>query len=958
MTKRIPVSQLQNLWHDAQTVDKNDLNTEQNYNNQTNAAIVNNFFGSGVLVSSAEQNVLFDSNQLDSVQAALEAAITFDGTGINVAVQPTDVNLGNQIEVELTDSDVFGRLSIKVLIIGLDFNGALQYDRLTFRRNEKQVTPGHYKKILTLIFNDFKGNNNCSRNNGGRIVVREASSFELSRDPIMVAQDFEPNIFFRDFKPVDGYTNLYSMVQNAIGSEYNADDLNINITGRGIRSILPNDVTTQIGQKFKATTNNIQKVTFLMGAVRNDAAPIDNRFDWAGNLIVSVFPLQTTVSCPTDIIPELAIDFDPAQTPLVEVSFSQAELRDLGYVLTDVAQPIDFIFNSTKIAAAGGINIDNYYAVTFRRSGASTNGTIFAETGNNEIDNSRSTIFSGVWVDTNEEDLWFQIWTDAAKVADGQGFDSGNGILYDKTVIDQKTGAQIDNQKRYFSFSTTGQGTENTGVIQAIETDSVTIQDERTGNNTFSRKQFTPSFNFVSNTDLASLKNISEPLIIGCVSDNNPKTNPTLNKTQTKPGLVKGDTFCIINPDPDLLSLQLIGSKLIPNSSKAYDYRIFKVNYCVDGYGDVNGDGIIDATDVARASELIGESLTSTTTQAKIVSGEISTLELLRAGVNGTGTITSTDVNLIQNYVNRSINSFPAGTSFTHLCLTVQQSIGRSDGYFDCINGYVRLDGYAGNNKVPISSLTPQDLIYDGYLSEVLIDGVDSAFNTVPFTSINYQIKFQPYWQDYLLILNSNARLVPTTFTYQNAIVPNDCSPDLINCKELVGNIPSVDVGRNDLFVPDNLIVGKGELLRPDGSNYKIDLEIATIVLSLPTTAITEKSINIFNVFIANAGDGKTTAGYNCLKYSDCSFVEPVDLAEGKVKINVSLQSMASSGDIVAIYVDPITGLMTLSSTVGTHSSIYANLRTKIIITVYLKKAGWINNSLEVTNLEVTGLFS
>lgn len=958
MTKRIPVSQLQNLWHDAQTVDKNDLETEQNYNNQTNAAIVNNFFGSGVLVSSAQQNVLFDSDNLDVVQAAQEASHSFDGTGIDIAIQPSDNNLGNQLEIELTNSDVFGRLNTKVLIIGLSFNGSLIYDRLTFNRNEKQVTSNHYKKILSLIFNDFKGNNNCSRNNGGRIIIREASSFQLSRDPIMVSQDVEPNIFFRDFKPVDGYTNLFTMLQNAIGSEYNADDLNINITGRAVRSIAPNDVSTQIGQKFKATTNNIQKITFLMGAYRNDSAPVANRFDWTGDLIVSIYPLQTTVSCPTDIVPELAIDFDPSQTPLVEVSFSQAELKDLGYVLTDIAQPIDFIFNSTKIAIVGGINIGNYYAVTFRRSGAATSGTVFAESGNDRIKNSRLTIFNNVWVDTNEEDLWFQIWTDAAKVADGQGFDSGNGILYEKTATDIDTGAEIDNQKRYFSFSSTGQGTENTGVIQAIESDSVTIQDERTGNNTFSRKQFVPSFSFVSNADLTLLKDISEPLIVGCVSDNNPKTNPNVTKTQNKPGLVKGDNFCVINPDPDLLSLQLIGSKLIPNNNKSYDYRIFDVNYCVDGYGDVNGDGIIDAADVARASELIGESLSSTTTQAKIVSGQISTLELLRADVNGSGTISSADVNLIQNYVNRSINSFPVGSSFTHLCLTVQQSIGRSDGYFDCTNGFIRVDGYGGNNKIPYSSFQPEELVYDGYLTQVSIDGSDSAFNTVPFVNINYQIKFQPYWKDSLLILNSNSRLIPTTFTYENAIVPNDCSIDLVNCTNLVGHIPSVDVGRNDYFIPDNLILGKGELLRPDGSNYKIDFEIGTVILELPATTIAQKSINIFNVFVADTGNGKTSAGYNCLKYSDCSTVQSEDLENGKIRFAASVESYANTTDIVAIYVNQETGLMTLSSTVATSSSIYANLRTKIIINVYLKKGGWVNNSLTIPNVEVSGLFS
>ena len=128
MTKRLPTSIIQNLWHDAQTVDKNDMDVEQSYNNQTNAAIVNNFFGSGVLVNSPNQIILFDSNNLDVISASLLAANKFDGTGINVTAQPSDNNLGNQIEIELSDSDVFGRLSTKVLIIGLSFNDELIYE--------------------------------------------------------------------------------------------------------------------------------------------------------------------------------------------------------------------------------------------------------------------------------------------------------------------------------------------------------------------------------------------------------------------------------------------------------------------------------------------------------------------------------------------------------------------------------------------------------------------------------------------------------------------------------------------------------------------------------------------------------------------------------------------------------------------------------------------------------------
>src|SRR5271157_1053643 len=144
MTTRIPISTVQNNFIDAQQVTVEDLDVEQNFNNQQNAAIVNNFFGSGILLETPLPNVLFDTDILNSTQAALVAANNFDGTGITPTTQPSDSVQGNQIAVELTDSLVFGRFSTKVLIIGTDFNGNIQYDRFNFSKDDIQITAAHY----------------------------------------------------------------------------------------------------------------------------------------------------------------------------------------------------------------------------------------------------------------------------------------------------------------------------------------------------------------------------------------------------------------------------------------------------------------------------------------------------------------------------------------------------------------------------------------------------------------------------------------------------------------------------------------------------------------------------------------------------------------------------------------------------------------------------------------------
>lgn len=975
MTFRKDVSIIENKWHDAQRVDQSDMIVEQNRNNDSDAAIVQNHFGSGVLVSSPLQNVLFDSDLLNAQQAALLAAGNFDGTGLSTQNQPSDINLGNQLEVELTDSDAFGRLSIKVAIIGLAFDNSLQVDRFYFNRNEKQVTSRHYKKILTIFTNDFKGNNNCSRHLGGRLVIRETTSFQLSRDPIMISQDVEPDIFWRDFKVADVTISLAQTIQNGMGSEFSVDGLNINTTGLNSRQLVPNDVTTQLGQKFKAFTNNIQKITLLLAIQKDLSATVDNEFNWTGDLVISVYPLQTTVINPSDLVPSLAIDFDPTNVPLAQISYNQSTLEDYGYVLNDVPQPIDFVFSSTVIGSVtngGNINVGAYYAVTVKRSGSATTGTLLIAEGSDRTDDSWLTIFSGVWVDVTSEDLWFQVWTDAAKIADGQGYDSGNGMQFNKTTTDPTTGAVIDNQTKYYPLADTGENILNTAVLQAVPFESVVVQDEQTGNPVDSRQQFVPSFSFVTDSGLSDLKSVSDPLIIGCMQDGNAKINPLLEKFQNLPGLAKGDQFCIVNPDADLLSLNLLGSKLVPDSDCCGDgFRIFKVTTCVDGYGDVNGDGYIDSTDIALASTLIGESYYFPSTQQKIIDGYFTTFELLRADVDGDGYVTSNDVDLITSYVARIINGFPAGTSFSHMCLQVQQLVGRNDGYYDC-DGYVRIDGYMGQDIVDPSTLTPAELIYDGYILTPSIDK-NAVFSTIPFPGVNYQIVPQPFWAPYLLVTSSNARQVPATFSSATGVPAKDCTTaTTFNCVDRNLIVPKADPGRNDFFIPDNLIIGKGQILNSDGTNHSIDFEIGTVILQLPQIPLNESTINVFDKFVSDRGDGFTRAGFPAMRYADCTTVQSTDLALGKVRFGVSLQSFAPNldgytnedgygvivDDIIGIHLDTGTGILSLTIKDLSVDPVFMTLVSKIQLLVYLKKAGWNNIPLVVTPSQIAGLIS
>ncbi len=751
-----------------------------------------------------------------------------------------------------------------------------------------------------------------------------------------------------------------------MGSAYSFDALNITTTTKINRNLLSNDVVSQYGQKFLATTNNIQKITLTLGAVGNYAAPIANRFDWAGDLVFSLYPLQKTVNCPTDIIPELAIDFDPEITPIAQLSFNQTTLKSIGYVLNDVLQPVDFVLNNTQVSSTTNpvIQPGEYYAVTIRRSGAAVSGTLFTGIGNNKLDDSRETLFNGVWVDVPENDMWFQVWTDAAKLADGQGYDQGNGIDLPKTTIDSDTGASIDNQSLYHSFSDDGESVLNIGVIQAVEQDSVPVEDERTGSPINSMRQFVPSFSFVNEIGIQSLQEVSEPLIVGAALDINPKSNPTLLKHLSLPGLVKNDTFCIVNPDADLLSLNLIGSKLTPNTLSGYDYRIYKTTICTDGYGDVNGDGVIDTSDIARAAQLLGENLKSASTQTKIVNGFITTLEMLRADVDGDGYITANDVNLITSYVARTTNSFPVGSSFKHMCLQVQQSTGRDDGYYSCGAGLVRVDGYTGVVVVPVSALSPYQLLYDGYEVTPNINGTDNTFNTVPFPGVDFQILTQPFWQDYFLLFNSNARKIMASFTSSVGVnhLTEPPSSLITSCADRNNIIPSSDVGRNDIFIPDNLIIGSGEILRPDGSFYKVDYEVGQIILELPALVLTESTINIFDKFVADRGDHLTEGGFKPMCFADFTTVQRDALAKNQIRFSVSIQSISKTNSVidetVGVYIDQANGILQINTNHLFVDPISDTKVTKIEVLVHLKKAGWVNTPLIINSTLIAGLIT
>lgn len=618
MTKRAPVSVQKPIWYDSQQVDETDLSAEQAANDAIDSSIINNHIGDGVLPETLVENVLFDS---------LLAVGFLDGQAIYSQSQPSDNNLGNQLSINLINSGASGARQVKICIIGLDFKSNLQYEIFYFDTNEIQISRRHFTKILVLLFNDFIGSPALSFNLGGQVIITEANPMSLSRDPIMAAQDQQPNLFFRDFflDPSISQLSLQSMLQSALPL-YNINDLNIYTQPLDNLPIFNGDVTTQIGQKFQATTNNIQKVTLLL-SVQNQVVGQSSDLSWNGDILVSIYPLQSSIDCPTDVAPNLPIDFSPSNIPLAQISFNYTSLKTAGTVLSSVAQPVDFIFSNSPIASGNLMVPGQYYAVTIKRSGNANKCDILVAIGTDLVPNSRITTFTGsLWVDITDEDLWFRIWTDAAKISDGQAYDSGHGVIISKTVIDATSQATIDNVLGAQEFVG---GDVFRAVLSAVTLDNTPVPDQRTGNPVDSRQQYVPKLTLMNTIDITNLEQTSSPLILGAIADKNIKffdaNNSLINSVFYSSAFAKDEILIRIVDDPtdtkrfdptvsglatNLLNGDLIGAKIIPDTANpSVYYRIAEARLCSMIVGDVDGNGIIDQNDLNLLNSYLGYNL-------------------------------------------------------------------------------------------------------------------------------------------------------------------------------------------------------------------------------------------------------------------------------------------------------------------------------------------------------------
>jgi len=930
-----------NNFFDGQQISETDLDVEQTAWLETTANAVDFLAGSGVEKEFSTQRLLFDSDDVPASIQTLIDTTNFDGEPIypidsfnqTVYLQPSDSFEGVQLEVNVSGAELDGSPKMKIYIFGLIFGGEFVQEVLTFETNESQITRNYYTQIVALMTQDFRGNQNttitgiASADNGGRIRILESLPMTLARDVIMVEQAIEPNMDYVNFKPATLSKTLDILLNEiADSATLNPNDLRINVTATDQRELPPNDSTGLIiGQKFQATTNNIQKISLLLSVEENTLALPGEEFDWSGDLVVAIRRLQTTTSCPTDTVPDTDIEFDPEPAPIAEVSFDQQQLEELGVALTGTPQIVDFIFTQSLLANPNlepSIVPGRYYMLTIRRTGNVSKGTIvLQEAANtnaqpNEVDPMRMSVFSqNTWTDVPESDLWFKIYTNALRITSGTAFDNGRQITSPKTKEDG-LGITSPYVEGHHSLVDVSQSAKNYVIVQQKDNFTTAVPHPSTGNPVFTRIEDVPDVAVVSEDTLITLINAgNENIILGAATDTNPVDNPSIEGRTEFPGLVRESTFTIIQPNSDILLNNLVGSILIPDVDEPdFKYRIIKVEEFDDAYGDVNADGVVDLNDVARANDLDGYSknlesgsLASSDQKAAIVNRTVTIEEIIRADVTNDGVLNIFDPQSIQQNIALG-TAFNAGSSFKRVVLTVE------------------------NLTNPLT--TTPDII-----------GTNSAFNDVPFVPIEFRIDFVPLWQPENLVLSDLRRFIPKTFTE-------------LTEEDITGS--PQNGGTNITFIPGDVLLD-GNLLDVDGNPYSIDLEVNTIVIDLPEGS-TQGEVDIFNNFIRNQ-----------MTYSDGSLVTGTALANNRVKVTASVKSFVKDTDgydfqsvdgyaaideTIAVLYTQESGILRIRANNIRNIVTRPELRTKIVLTVYLKKAGFNNEEVQVTSSRLQELLT
>ena len=937
MTKRIN-------WYNFKRVTAEDMETEQAalLSASDNASLTAS--GSGVIKTFAELPVIFDSDNLSVQQNGYLVSGDFDGRGVLAeAYACTDLSLGSHIQVELTDSSASKTLPIIVTILGTNFEDSIQYEHISCPKDGIYVSYKLYKTVQNVLFQNFKGNANGSYQLGGSIKVTEADSLISVSYPFVARQTNSPDIVFRDYKIYNPLYTLDVLLDEALYSNFNIDDLNINTSVlESIDFEESASLNTVYGQKFRMRGNNIQKIQLLMA--------LESGSSWSGVLTAGIRKLQnpTTFTAGSRFQPTKPIDFDPELFPIAESSLDQSDFEDLGVELSTDYKLVDFVFSETIVGNSSLSPLEDgaWYVLTIQRSSSSSTGTIKIATSEytgitgynslyTEEESSGSgggagcitVSSSGIWSDIKNRAAHYSIFGNNARVSYGKTLDNGRLVearKKDKNSLGDDT--QVVEHSYGMALTSTGASSYIVASKATTGTDSeVAVKTGATVSGRLYDKLEISSLTFSEVEDLYATD--TNLIILGKYVDLNPRANPVISGEIYHPGLFIGNTLDIPNPPTDLLNKNVVGSIITPNTNApSFRYRIISQDIILDGYGDLNEDGLLNYDDLELLSELDGYSidLSTTTTyssseqKAAINADNVRMIDIIKGNLDSDLEITLSDIAALNNYIT-SGTAFPNGLSeFYRVRLTVEPLL-------DMLS-FLDTDG---------SSL-------------LRIEENDSALVDSFVGPISWEINPVKVWDDSSVAITDLRRFVVSSVV--------EFTPEDLSASSPTG-------GSTHLFAPNNVYLG-GSVKNLDGTLHRLDYERVQIELELPDGS-SEKELNVFTLFVKNK-----------MYFSDGSLVSEEALAENQVFFEVNVSSFAKNmgmsvdgyvdysdvGDdadeAVGTYIDQSSGLLRIRAYNIVNNDVRPEVRTRIYVVVNLKKAGWRNSPRVVSDVELASLWS
>lgn len=719
---RLPTERIN--WFDGQRVTETDLDIEQNYVQKITSELALDAIGSGVVQPDPfETRVLLDTSKPgkytegdDENPSKLDIeGGTYDGMPIYFDRQVSDTTRGVRLEVELTDVDAKGLEQTKVLLLGrifdgVDSEGILTAEVLSFASNGKQISNYYFREIIAVYFNNFSGGIGATHYDAskasldlvslkaGKAVVREAPPLWVYPTPSMSEQAESPNFSLATFITSSTSNTIEEEIEDGLGASNSIGDLYLDLEGRE-EIKLEADASTAVayGQKFLAKCNNLQRIDLLLSSEEDKSASLGEEFDWSGELVISIHELASDVNCPTDAIPDDLIDFDPDITPIIEVAFSQEDLEELGYSLDGTPTMVSFNFAGTLIADPNiepTIEENKYYAFLLSRRGDNRTGTIVLQKGFStkagkveknvpltvfeEYGKTTSKFFefdpvTKRYISDSNSSMWYVVHCDSIGVTDGTAYsDEGVAVTLQKTE-EFIGGAEISFMLKNIPLATVEEGESNYVVLSHVEEFTTPDVHPRTNNFVFKRIKDTLAVTVVDSTGLQKLQEDTFPLLLARIKDENVRDAQTISGSFDKPGFIDVTKVIVESPSSSLLAANLIGRIIVPDTdcNCTAKYRIIKAECLQVLAGDLDRDGEITQNDVLAMLDVVGNTINSEDTERSILGGEIDIINFLAADLNADESVDCDDIELLEDAVDGYVN-FTTEETLTYLVLHLE----------------------------------------------------------------------------------------------------------------------------------------------------------------------------------------------------------------------------------------------------------------------------------------------